>query len=170
LLARLRAAREVGGGQAGALERLRRHHELATEAPAFSPNLLELGRCLQGAGSATGEDSFTEAEAVLRQAVEASERGPTELLEQAWFLSLVRASPQEAAPLLEEAAGKALRLLEDAWSGLIDALVEQGELKRALTVSDEARRVFPASVRIITSAQFARTRAVQEGLLPPESD
>lgn len=168
LLARLRSAREAAGGKPGALERLRLHRELAAEAPAFVPNLLELGRCLQLAEPAAGEDTFTEAEAVLRQAVELSERSAPALLELGYFLNLVRDRPQEMEPLLEEAAGKSLRLLEDAWSGLIDALVEQGKLQRALALSGEALRVFPESARITLSSQSARARAIQEGLLPPE--
>lgn len=168
LLARLREAREAAGGKPGALERIRLHRELAAEAPAFVPNLLELERCLQLAEPDAGEDTFAEAEAVLEQAVEMSERSAPALVELAYFLNLVRGAPEEVEPLLEEAAGKSLRLLEDAWSGLIDALVEQGKLQRALALSDEARRVFPESVRITLSSQFARIRAVQEGLLPPE--
>lgn len=168
LLERLRSAREVAGGKPGALERLRLHRELAVEAPTFVPNLLELGRCLQLAESAAGEDTFTEAEAVLQQAVALSERSAPALLELGYFLNLVQGKPQEMEPLLEEAAGKSLRLLEDAWSGLIDALVEQGKLQRALALSGEALRVFPESVRIILASQSARTRAIQEGLLPPE--
>ncbi|MBN1203986.1 MAG: hypothetical protein JXB05_03560 [Myxococcaceae bacterium] len=169
LLARLRAAREAGGGKPGALERLRLHRELASAAPAFVPNLLELGRGLQLAEPAAGEDTFTEAEAVLRQAVEVSERSARALVELAYFLHMVRDAPQETEPLLEEASGKALRLLEDAWTGLVNVLVEQGKLQRALEVGDRARQLFPDSVRIAMASEAARSAAVREGLLPPES-
>jgi tetratricopeptide (TPR) repeat protein len=168
LLARLRAAREAEGGQPGALERLRRHRELAALAPAFVPNLLELGRGLQLAALDAGEETFTEAEAVLRQAVDVSERSALTLVELAYFLNVVRDAPQETEPLLEEAIGKTLLLLEDAWTGFINVLVEQGKLQRALSVSQEARRVFPNSVRITMAAEFAQSLAAREGLLPPK--
>jgi hypothetical protein len=168
LLARLRAAREAEGGQPGALERLRCHRELAALAPAFVPNLLELGRGLQLAAPEAGEETFTEAEAVLRQAVEVSERTPSALVELAYFLNVVREAPQEMEPLLEEAISKSLRLMEDAWTGLINVLVEQGKLERALAMSEEARRVFPSSVRIIMAAEFAQSLAAREGLGPPK--
>ncbi len=67
LLARLRAAREAG--EPGALERLRLHRELASAAPALVPNLLELGRGLQLAEPAAGEDTFSEAESARGFAV-----------------------------------------------------------------------------------------------------
>ncbi len=170
LLARLKAAREAGGGKPGALERLRLHRELAAEAPAFVPNLLELGRGLQLAEEEAGEDTFTEAEAVLRQAVAVSERSAPALVELAYFLNVIRDAPQEMEPLLEEAIGKALRLLEDAWAGLINVLVEQEKYQRALEVSEQARRVFPGAVAIVTAADSARTHAVREGLLPSEPE
>lgn len=169
LVARLQMAREAAGGRPGSLERLKFHRELAAEAPAFVPNLLELGRGLQLADLAAGEDTFTEAEAVLRQAVEVSERSAPTLVELAYFLNVIRDAPQEMEPLLEEAIGKTLHLLEDAWTGLINVLVEQDKLQRALAVSEEARRVFPNSVRIVMAAEFAQALAVREGLLPPKT-
>lgn len=168
LLARLRAAREAEGGRPGSLERLRLHRELAAAAPAFVPNLLELGRSLQLAKPAAGEDTFTEAEAVLRQAVEVSERSPSALVELAYFQNIIRAAPQEMEALLEDAIRRSLQLMEDAWTGLIHALVEQGKLQQALVVSEDARRVFPNSVRVTMAAESAQALAVREGLLPPK--
>jgi tetratricopeptide (TPR) repeat protein len=169
LLARLRVAREAAGGKPGGLERLKLHRELAAEVPAFVPNLLELGRGLQLAELAAGEDTFTEAETVLRQAVEVSERSAPALVDLAFFLNVIRDAPQEMEPLLEEAIAKTLPLLEEAWTGLINVLVEQDKLQRALEVSEQARRVFPDSVRITMAADFAQSTAEREGLLPPKT-
>ena len=169
LMARLWAAREAGGGKPGSLERLRLHRELAAAAPAFVPNLLELGRGLLLAEEAAGDDTFTEAEAVLLQAVEVSQRSAPALVELAYFLNVIRDAPQQMEPLLEEALEKCLHTLEDAWAGLINVLVEQEKYPRALEVSEKALRVFPDSPRIIMAVEFARAHAVREGLLPPES-
>jgi tetratricopeptide (TPR) repeat protein len=169
LMARLQAAREEGGGKPGSPDRLRLHRELAAVAPAFVPNLLELGRGLQVADEAPGEAAFTEAETILRQAVAVSNRSAPALVELAYFLHLVRDSPQEMEPLLEEAINKSLHLLEDAWTGLINALVEQEEYQRALEVSEKALRIFPDSPRLFMAAESARAQAIHEGLLPPES-
>jgi tetratricopeptide (TPR) repeat protein len=166
---RLRAAREAGGGKPGSLERLHLHRELAAAAPAFVPNLLELGRGLQVAEDAAGDDTFTEAEAVLRQAVEVSHRSAPALVELAYFLNVIRDEPQQMEPLLEEAIEKALHTLEDAWAGLINVLVEQEKYRRALDMSEKALRVFPDSPRIIMAGESARAQALHEGLLPPES-
>jgi tetratricopeptide (TPR) repeat protein len=146
LLARLQTAREAGGGKPGSLERLRLHRELAA-----------------------GDDTFTEAEAVLRQAVAVSDRSAPTLVELAYFLNVIRDAPQQMEPLLEEALGKSLHVLEDAWAGLINVLVEQEKYQRALEVSEKARRVFPDSLRIAMAVESAHTHAVHEGLLPPES-
>jgi tetratricopeptide (TPR) repeat protein len=168
LLARLQAAREAGRGKPGSLERLRLHRELAAAAPAFVPNLLELGRGLLLAEEAAGDDTFTEAEAVLRQAVEVSHRSAPTLVELAYFLNAIRDAPQQMEPLLEEAIGKSLHVLEDAWAGLINVLVEQEKFQRALEVSEKALRMFPDSPRITMAVESARAQAVQVGLLPPE--
>jgi tetratricopeptide (TPR) repeat protein len=170
LLARLQAAREEGGGKPGSLERVKLHRELAAAAPAFVPNLLELGRNLQLAEPAAGEDTFTEAEEALRQAVDVSGRSAPALVELAYFLNVIRDAPQQMEPLLEEAIDKALHVLEDAWAGLINVLVEQEKYQRALEVSEKALRVFPDSMRIDMAVESARAQAAHEGLLPPESD
>jgi tetratricopeptide (TPR) repeat protein len=167
MVRRLQAAREAEGGKPGSAERVRLHRELAAEAPAFVPNLLELGRGLLLAEEAVGEDTFTEAEAVLRQAVEVSGRSAPTLVELAYFLNVFRDAPQQMEPLLEEAIDKTLHLMEDAWAGLINVLVEQEKYQRALEVSEKARRVFPDSVRISLAVEFAHRLAVREGLLPP---
>jgi tetratricopeptide (TPR) repeat protein len=167
MLRRLQAAREAGGGKPGSAERVRLHRALAAEAPAFVPNLLELGRGLQIAEDGVGEDTFDEAEAVLQQAVAVSQRSAPTLVELAYFLNVIRDAPQQMEPLLEEAIEKTLHLMEDAWAGLINVLVEQEKYQRALEVSERARRVFPDSVRIAMAAESAEAQAVHEGLLPP---
>jgi len=169
LLARLQAAREAGEGKPGSPVRLRLHRELAAAAPAFVPNLLELGRGLQVAEDAAGTAAFTEAEAILRQAVTVSQRSAPTLVELAYFLNVVRDSPQEMEPLLEEAIRQSLHVLEEAWAGLINVLVEQEKYQQALNVSEKALRVFPESPRITLAVESARAQAVHEGLLPPES-
>lgn len=155
---RLQAAREEGKGT---LEQLRRHRELAEACPAFVPNLLELGRALQLAEPAAGQDTFDEAEEVLRLAVRLSERSASALVELAYFLNLVRGAPEEAEALLDEGASKALRLLEDAWAGRIQVLTELGRLEQALALGEVARRTFPDSLRIADADSFARARAGQ---------
>ncbi len=169
LLARLQAAREAGGDKPGSLERLRLHRELAAAAPSFVPNLLELGRGLLLAEEAAGDDTFTEAEAVLRQAVAVSNRSAPTLVELAYFLNVIRDAPQQMEPLLEEAIDKSLHVLEDAWTGLINVLVEQEKYQRALEVSEQALRLFPNSTRIAMAVEAAHAQAIHEGLLPRKS-
>ncbi len=170
LLAKLKAAQEAGGAKPGAPEQLQLYRELAAAAPAFVPNLLELGRSLQLAEPTARGDAFTEAEAVLRQAVAVSHRSAPTLVELAYFLNVIRGAPEQMEPLLEEAIDKSLRLLEDAWAGLINVLVEQEKYQRAFEESERARRMFPDSMRISMAAESAHAQAIQEGLIPPESN
>ena len=102
-------------------------------------------------------------EQVLRRAVRVSGRGAASLVELAYFLNLVRGAPEQAEPLLEEGAAQALKLLEDAWAGLIHVLTETGKLDKALALGEVARRTFPDSLRIADADSFARTLAAQRG-------
>ena len=168
LAERLRDARRAGAP--GDAERLRLHRELASEHPAFTPNLLELARQLQVADEPgrDAEETFTEAQRLLEQAVVGSERSAPAVVELGYFLDTLRNAPEKAMPLYEEGAAKALETLEDAWAGLLRAWVHERtkeSLGKALRLSEQAEKLFPSSGRIQSVVHDARRAATLEGLL-----
>jgi hypothetical protein len=168
LAERLREARRAG--PAGDAERLRLHRELASEHPTFTPNLLELARQLQVADEPgrDAEETFTEVQRLLEQAVVGSERSAPAVVELGYFLDTLRNAPEKALSLYEEGAAKALETLEDAWAGLLRAWVHERtkeSLEKALRLGELAEKLFPNSGRIQGLVHDARRTATLEGLL-----
>jgi hypothetical protein len=171
LMATLRAARKAGEGNRGNPSHLKRHRELVEACPAFAPNLIELARLLllTEESGVSAEQSFDEVQRLLEQAVQASDRGATALIELAYFLDTIRDSPDKARILLEEGAAKALKSLEDAWAGLINLFCLEDQLPQALELSARAEKIFPDSGRIMGAVADARQSAIAAGLLPPDT-
>ncbi|MBZ4418585.1 hypothetical protein [Myxococcus sp. RHSTA-1-4] len=172
LLARLKAARDAGGGQRGNAEQLRLHRELVKDCPALTPNLLALARLVLTTEEpgVDAEASLTEAEGLLEMAVQASERSAPALLELAYFLDDIRGREDEALRLMEEGAARALQSLEDAWAGLLLRYSLREQLPKALELAVRAEQLFPASERIQDAVQSVRESALRAGLLAPPRD
>jgi pentatricopeptide repeat protein len=141
--------------------RLDAYRELAERCPAFVPNLLAMSRTMllgQG-GEPAPEARVAEAERALRTAVDVSAGAPEPLIELGRFLGTVRNAPADAEGAFSSAASAALALLEEAWTGWIHALGQQGRVDAALEVADQARRILPDSAAITQAVESAQRHA-----------
>jgi tetratricopeptide (TPR) repeat protein len=87
----------------------------------------------------------------LQQAVLASDRSAATLVELGYFLYAVEGSTEASERYLLAGVEKALTVLEDGWSGLIDVLYAQGRLEEAVKLGQRAQQLLPGSVRIATA-------------------
>ncbi|WP_245814287.1 hypothetical protein [Cystobacter ferrugineus] len=71
-------------------------------------------------------------------------------------MSIVRASPEAAEALYREASTRALEILEESWSGLIEALGEQEKTGEATLISERAGQIFPGSKQLTEARTFAK--------------
>lgn len=173
LLATLQQAKKAGEVDKNNPEQLRLHRELAKDCPAFTPNLLRLARLLQliDEPGVDGQESFAEVQRLLEQAVQSSERGAPALVELGYFMDDIRNAPEQAFPLYQEGAARALETLEDAWAGMLRYWTDtrtRESLGKALELAELALKVFPESERIRYYVTDARRYASQEGLPTPE--
>lgn len=175
LVARMKAARASGDARQPSREQLTLHRELADACPAFTPNLLELARLLRLDDNppleVSGDETLSEVQRLLEQAVQASGRSAPSLVELAYFLDTFHDSPPEAEALFEEGARKALKTVEESWAGLIrfwSSKRTRESLGMALRLGETAEKLFPESDLIGHELRFARQLAVTDGLLPPE--
>ncbi|WNG22639.1 hypothetical protein F0U62_00350 [Cystobacter fuscus] len=131
---------------------------LRARCPTFVPALLLESRAqLWGPDDAERTEAvFEQVERMLHDAVEASGRSPESLMGLARFMSVVRASPEAAEALYREASTRALELLEESWSGLIEALGEQEKTEEATLISERARQMFPGSKQLTEARAFAK--------------
>jgi hypothetical protein len=114
------------------------------------------------------EAAFAEIQKLLEQAVQASAREASAVVELGYFLDTIRNAPEEATKLYEEGAAKALETLEDAWAGLLRAWVlerTKESLEKALRLGELAEKLFPDSGRIQGEVQDAKRLAALDGLL-----
>lgn len=103
-------------------------------------------------------------------AVHSSNRGATEVLAYARLVDTFRNTPQEAERLYLEGAAKALRLLEEAWTSLLDFWTLENNketLANALELGALAEKVFPESVDVQLATAKARDFATHAGLIEP---
>lgn len=168
LLARLREARRGGGAEETRLEQVRHYRELVAGCPTFTPALLELGRLLQlvDEPGREPEESLSEIQGVLEQAVQVSGREASTVVELGYFLDTLRDSSPEALRLYEEGAATALETLEDAWAGMLRAWVHErstASLEKALRLAELAEKLFPDSGRIQGVVHDARRAASLAG-------
>jgi hypothetical protein len=167
------AARKAGEAHKDNPEQLRLHRELLAACPAFTPNLLRLARLLQviEQPDVDAQESFSEAQRLLEQAVQSSERSAPSLVELGYFLDDLRNAPEDGLTLYQEGAAKALETLEYAWAGMIRYWTDmrsRESLSQALQLGERALKVFPESERILYYVTDARRYAAQQGLLPSE--
>lgn len=172
LVQKLREARQGGGAEAFRLEQVKRYRQLVAECPTFTPALLELGRLLQltDEPGVEAEEAFVEIQRLLEQAVQASGREASTVVELGYFLDTIRNASEKATPLYEEGASRALETLEDAWAGLMRAWVHERtkeSLEKALRLGELAEKLFPDSGRIQGVVHDARSTATHDGLLKP---
>jgi tetratricopeptide (TPR) repeat protein len=128
--------------------------EVLESCPAYVPALLLAGRRLQttsASGPAEVRARVGKARRYLQQAVLASDRSAASMVELGYFLYAVEGSTEAAERYLQAGVEKALSVLEDGWSGLIDVLYAQGRLEEAAALGKRAHQLFPASVRIASS-------------------
>jgi hypothetical protein len=147
-----RASRMKRPGEA--LESLELLDEVLEACPAYVPALLLAGRRLQTTGStgpAEARAGVRKARRYLQQAVLASDRSAASMVELGYFLYAVEGSTEASERYLLAGVEKALTVLEDGWSGLIDVLYAQGRLEEAAALGRRAQQLFPGSVRIATS-------------------
>jgi tetratricopeptide (TPR) repeat protein len=147
-----RASRMKKQGQA--LESLEMLDEALEVCPAYVPALLLAGRRLQTSGApgpAEARAGMHKARRYLQQAVLASDRSAASLVELGYFLYAVEGSTEAAERYLLAGVEKALTVLEDGWSGLIDVLYAQGRLEEAAKLGQRAQQLLPGSVRIATA-------------------
>jgi|SRR6218665_518022 len=132
--------------------------QLRARCPAFFPALLLAGRAeLWSQDDSEQTDAiFDQVERMLQDAVDASGRSPEALLGLARFMSVVRASPEAAETLYREASTRTLELLEESWSGLIEALGEQDKTDEATRLAERARDIFPDSQQLAEARSFAK--------------
>ncbi|HEX5749143.1 MAG TPA: hypothetical protein VFZ09_23070 [Archangium sp.] len=164
------AARKEGEADKDNPEQLRLHRELLAACPAFTPNLLRLARLLQliDQPDVDAPESFSEAQRLLEQAVQSSERSAPSLVELGYFLDDLRNAPEDAFALYQEGAEKSLETLEYAWAGMIRYWTDKRtreSLTQALQLGEKALKVFPESERILYYVADARRYAVQQGIL-----
>ncbi|QSQ11321.1 hypothetical protein [Myxococcus landrumensis] len=157
LLELLSEARRLEWGSDAQLRLLER---LRTHCPAHVPGLLLSSRALLWAKEDLVDPTafFAEVEQLLVAAIESADRSPEALIGLARFKSVVRDSPRDAEPLYQEAASRALSLLEEAWAGLIESLAEQEKTDEAARLSQHASRLFPASTALAEARRFARLK------------
>ncbi|MFL5347742.1 MAG: hypothetical protein ACJ8AT_23385 [Hyalangium sp.] len=137
-----------------ALRSLELLDEVLEACPAYVPALLLAGRRLQTTGSSGPAETRARVGKVrryLQQAVIASDRSAASMVELGYFLYAVEGSTESAERYLEAGVEKALTVLEDGWSGLIDVLYAQGRLEEAAALGRRAQQLFPGSVRLATS-------------------
>ncbi|MFL5352578.1 hypothetical protein [Archangium sp.] len=175
LTAMLQAARKAGEPDKNNPEQLRLHHELLAACPAFTPNLLRLARLLQliDQPNVDAQESFAEAQRLLEQAVQSSERSAPSLVELGYFLDDLRNAPEDAFVLYQEGAAKAQETLEYSWAGMIRYWTDQRtteSLSQALRLGERALKAFPESERILYYVTDARRYAEQQGLIPSVED
>jgi tetratricopeptide (TPR) repeat protein len=147
-----RASRMTKQGEA--LPSLELLDEALEACPAYVPALLLAGRRLQTSGSsgpAEARAALRKARRYLQQAVLASDRSAASLVELGYFLYAVEGSTESSERYLLAGVEKALNVLEDGWSGLIDVMYAQGRLEEAAKLGQRAQQIFPGSVRIATS-------------------
>ena len=140
--------------QGEALESLELLDEALEACPAYVPALLLAGRRLQTSGApgpAEARAGIHKARRYLQQAVLASDRSAASLVELGYFLYAVEGSTEPAERYLLAGVEKALSVLEDGWSGLIDVLYAQGRLVEAAKLGQRAQQLLPGSVRIATA-------------------
>jgi tetratricopeptide (TPR) repeat protein len=128
--------------------------EALEACPAYVPALLLAGRRLQtteSAGPAEARAALRKARRYLQQAVLASDRSAASMVELGYFLHVAEGSTEAAERYLRAGVEKALSVLEDGWSGLIDVLYAQGRLEEAAALGKRAQQLFPGSVRIATA-------------------
>jgi tetratricopeptide (TPR) repeat protein len=128
--------------------------ETLEACPAYVPALLLAGRRLQTSGSpgpAEARAALRKARRYLQQAVLASDRSAASLVELGYFLYSVEGSTESSERYLLAGVEKALNVLEDGWSGLIDVMYAQGRLEEAAKLGQRAQQIFPGSVRIATA-------------------
>ena len=173
LLEKMRLAREAGEAERPSPEQLKRHRELLTCCPAFTPNLLEYARLLRlnDDPHVDGDAMLVETQQTLELAVQGSNRGAVEVLAYARFVDTFRGPPEKAEQLYLEGATKARALLEEAWTSLLDfwTLENRKEtLVKALELGALAEQVFPDSASIQLATAKARDFAAHAGLIEPE--
>jgi tetratricopeptide (TPR) repeat protein len=173
LTAMFQAARKEGEADKNNPEQLRLHRELLAACPAFTPNLLRLARLLQliDQPEVDAQKSFAEAQRLLEQAVQSTERSAPSLVELGYLLDDLRNAPEDAFTLYQEGAAKALETLEYAWAGMIRYWTDtrtRESLSQALQLGERALKVFPESERILYYVTDARRYAMQQGLLLEE--
>jgi tetratricopeptide (TPR) repeat protein len=147
-----RASRMKKHGEAR--ESLEMLDEALEACPAYVPALLLAGRRLQTSGApgpAEARAGMHKARRYLQQAVLASDRSAASLVELGYFLYAVEGSTEAAERYLLAGVEKALTVLEDGWSGLIDVLYAQGRLEEAAKLGQRAQQLLPGSVRIAAS-------------------
>ncbi|MDY7226362.1 hypothetical protein [Hyalangium rubrum] len=128
--------------------------EALEACPAYVPALLLAGRRLQtseSAGPAETRAGLRKARRYLQQAVLASDRSAASMVELGYFLHVAEGSTEASERYLRAGVEKALSVLEDGWSGLIDVLYAQGRLEEAAALGKQAQQLFPGSVRIATA-------------------
>lgn len=139
---------------AEALQSLELLDAVLEACPAYVPALLLAGRRLQTTGSSGPAETrgrVGKARRYLQQAVLASDRSAATMVELGYFLYAVEGSTEAAERYLLAGVEKALTVLEDGWSGLIDVLYAQGRLAEAAALGKRAQQIFPGSVRIATA-------------------
>ncbi|ATB29928.1 hypothetical protein [Melittangium boletus] len=151
----LSEARSLELGSARQLQLL---EEIRTRCPAFVPALLLASRAELWSQDDSGQTDavFNQVERMLHDAVDASGRSPEALMGLARFMSVVRASPEAAEALYREASNRTLELLEESWSGLIEALGEQEKTDEATRIAGRARQLFPESKQLADAHSFAK--------------
>jgi tetratricopeptide (TPR) repeat protein len=140
--------------QGDAHESLELLDEALESCPAYVPALLLAGRRLQTSGArgpAEARAGMHKARRYLQQAVLASDRSAASLVELGYFLYAVEGSTEASERYLLAGVEKALTVLEDGWSGLIDVLYAQGRLEEAAKLGQRAQQVLPGSVRVATA-------------------
>lgn len=175
LTAMFQAARKAGETDKDNPEQLRIHRDLLAACPAFTPNLLRLARLLQliDQPGVDARESFSEAQRLLEQAVQSSERSAPSLVELGYFLDDLRNAPEDAFTLYQEGAAKSLETLEYAWAGMIRYWTDtrtRESLSQALQLGERALKVFPGSERIRYYVTDARRYAAQQGIIPVEEE
>lgn len=120
---KLHEAQMAGEQETPSTERLKRHRELMECCPAFTPNLLEYARLLprDNGPHVDAEAMLAEVQRALLMAVQGSNRGAAEVLAYARFVDTFRHTPGDAERLYLGGAAKASRLLEEAWTSLLDS-------------------------------------------------
>jgi hypothetical protein len=142
----------------GSPEQLQLLTRLRASCPAFIPGLLISSRAMLWGKEDIKDPAtfFDEVEQVLRNALDASGREPGALVGMARFMTVVRDSPQAAAPLYREAVAKALELLEESWAGLIEALGDLDKKEEATRTAEIASKVFPGSEQLSEAIKYAK--------------